>query len=136
MNKIKELFAKYREMILYLIFGVGTTVIDFAVSMSLVAMGVNLHIANVIAWVFAVIFAYVTNRIFVFKSVNRGFRAIAKELAGFSLGRLTTLGFQELTVFVLYDCIKMSELPVKLLASVFVIILNYIFGKLLVFRKK
>ena len=137
MDKLKELFACYREIILYLIFGVGTTAVDFAVSLTLVYLfDVNLYLSKVIAWVCAVAFAYVTNRIFVFQSVNRGAKKVLLEAGEFVAGRLISLGAQELVMVVLYDGMKMSEWSVLILSSVLVIILNYIFGKLLVFRKK
>ena len=136
MDKLKELFARYREIILYLIFGVGTTAVDFAVSLSLVYIfDVNLYLSKVIAWVCAVAFAYVTNRIFVFQSVNKGAKVLL-EAVEFVAGRLISLGAQELVMVALYDGMKMSEWAVLILSSVLVIILNYIFGKLLVFRKK
>ena len=136
MDKLKELFARYREIILYLIFGVGTTAVDFAVSLSLVYLfDVNLYLSKVIAWVCAVAFAYVTNRIFVFQSVNKGAKVLL-EVGEFVAGRLISLGAQELVMVALYDGMKMSEWAVLILSSVLVIILNYIFGKLLVFRKK
>ena len=136
MDKLKELFARYREIILYLIFGVGTTAVDFAVSLSLVYLfDVNLYLSKVIAWVCAVAFAYVTNRIFVFQSVNKGAKVLL-EAVEFVAGRLISLGAQELVMVALYDGMKMSEWAVLILSSVLVIILNYIFGKLLVFRKK
>ena len=137
MDKLKELFARYREIILYLIFGAGTTAVDFAVSLSLVYLfDVNLYLSKVIAWVCAVAFAYVTNRIFVFQSVNRGAKKVLLEAGEFVAGRLISLGAQELVMVALYDGMKMSEWAVLILSSVLVIILNYIFGKLLVFRKK
>ena len=137
MDKLKELFARYREIILYLVFGVGTTAVDFAVSLSLVYIfDVNLYLSKVIALVCAVAFAYVTNRIFVFQSVNRGAKKVLLEAGEFVAGRLISLGVQELVMVVLYDGMKMSEWAVLILSSVLVIILNYIFGKLLVFRKK
>ncbi len=120
---------------MYLAFGAGTTVIDFAVYTPLSNNGIDPLIANVIAWIFAVTFAYVTNRIFVFKSVNRGIRGIATEAAGFALGRLATLLMQEIIIFVMFNCLKYDELFVKIVATVVVVIFNYIFGKLL-FRKK
>ena len=136
MDKLKELFARYREIILYLIFGVGTTAVDFAVSLTLVYLfDVNLYLSKVIAWVCAVAFAYVTNRIFVFQSVNKGAKVLL-EVGEFVAGRLISLGAQELVMVALYDGMKMSEWAVLILSSVLVIILNYIFGKLLVFRKK
>ena len=137
MDKLKELFARYREIILYLIFGAGTTAVDFAVSLTLVYLfDVNLYLSKVIAWVCAVAFAYVTNRIFVFQSVNRGAKKVLLEAGEFVAGRLISLGAQELVMVALYDGMKMSEWMVLILSSVLVIILNYIFGKLLVFRKK
>lgn len=137
MDKLKELFARYREIILYLIFGAGTTAVDFAVSLTLVYLfDVNLYLSKVIAWVCAVAFAYVTNRIFVFQSVNRGAKKVLLEAGEFVAGRLISLGAQELVMVALYDGMKMSEWSVLILSSVLVIILNYIFGKLLVFRKK
>ena len=137
MDKLKELFARYREIILYLIFGAGTTAVDFAVSLTLVYLfDVNLYLSKVMAWVCAVAFAYVTNRIFVFQSVNRGAKKVLLEAGEFVAGRLISLGAQELVMVALYDGMKMSEWMVLILSSVLVIILNYIFGKLLVFRKK
>ena len=137
MNKLKELFARYREIILYLIFGVGTTAVDFAVSLALVYLfDVNLYLSKVMAWVCAVALAYVTNRIFVFQSVYRGAKKVLLEAGEFVAGRLISLGAQELVMIALYDGMKMSEWAVLILSSVLVIILNYIFGKLLVFRKK
>ena len=137
MDKLKELFARYREIILYLIFGAGTTAVDFAVSLTLVYLfDVNLYLSKVMAWVCAVAFAYVTNRIFVFQSVNRGAKKVLLEAGEFVAGRLISLGAQELVMVALYDGMKMSEWSVLILSSVLVIILNYIFGKLLVFRKK
>lgn len=137
MGKLKELFSRHREIILYLVFGIGTTAVDFAVSLSLVyLLHVNLYVSKVIAWVCAVVFAYVTNRIFVFQSENKGAKKILAEAGEFVTGRLISLGLQELMMAILYDGMEMGELTVLILSSVLVIILNYIFGKLLVFRKK
>ncbi len=137
MGKLKELFARHREIVLYIVFGIGTTAVDFAVSLSLVyLLDVNLYLSKVIAWVCAVIFAYVTNRIFVFRSENKGVKNVLIEAGEFVAGRLISLGLQELMMVILYDGMKLSELTVLILSSILVIILNYIFGKLLVFRKK
>ena len=137
MNKLKELFCRHREIILYLVFGVGTTAIDFAVSLSLVyLLDVNLYVSKVIAWICAVAFAYLTNRIFVFQSENKSAKSVILEAGEFVTGRLISLGLQELMMAILYEGAKMREWVVLVLSSVLVIILNYIFGKLLVFRKK
>ena len=137
MDKVKELFARHREIILYLVFGVGTTVIDFAVSLSLVyLLDVNLYLSKVIAWICAVAFAYVTNREYVFHSQNKSTKSVLIEASEFVTGRLISLLLQELMMAILYEGAKMREWVVLVLSSVLVIILNYIFGKLLVFRKK
>ncbi len=137
MDKVKELFAQHREIILYLVFGVGTTVIDFAVSLSLVyLLDVNLYLSKVIAWICAVAFAYVTNREYVFHSQNKSTKSVLIEASEFVTGRLISLLLQELMMAILYEGAKMREWVVLVLSSVLVIILNYIFGKLLVFRKK
>ena len=137
MGRLKELFTRHREIILYLAFGVGTTAIDFAVSLSLVyLLDVNLYLSKVIAWICAVAFAYVTNRIFVFHSQNKGTKNVILEVGEFVCGRLISLGLQELMMAILYEGAQMREWVVLVLSSVVVIILNYIFGKLLVFRRK
>ena len=137
MGKLKELFSRHREIILYLVFGVGTTAVDFAVSLSLIyLLDVNLYVSKILAWICAVAFASVTNRIFVFQSKNTGAKKVLTEAGEFLAGRLISLGLQELMMAILYEGAQMREWVVLILSSVLVIILNYIFGKLLVFRKK
>lgn len=122
---------------MYLVFGVGTTAIDFAVSLSLIyALDMNIYASKVIAWICAVAFAYVTNRIFVFQSENRSTGKILAEAGEFVAGRLVSLGLQELMIMVLYEWAGMNEPAVLIVSSVIVVILNYVFGKLFVFRKK
>ena len=130
---IKKLFEKKKEFILYLAFGAGTTAVDLATSYSLYPTGLNIHVVHVIAWVLAVTFAYVTNKIFVFGSKSKGFY-IVFEILKYYGSRLATLVLQEAIVFLLFDCMKLSEYLVKIPATVIVVILNYLFSKLIVFR--
>ncbi len=134
--RIKSLILKHRQIILYLIFGVLTTAVDWLISFALYAAGINVHVADVIAWICAVLFAFVTNRKLVFESTERTPRAIARELAVFSGGRVTTLLLQELIVLVFYDLLSWNPYFVKIIAAVLVVVLNYLISKLLVFRKK
>ncbi len=142
-EKIKTLLTRFREQILYLIFGVMTTAVDWGVSFLLyffwgaaIEETVYLvHAANVLAWAAAVIFAYVTNRIWVFESHRRGFFAVTVEFLSFAGARVSTLLLQELIVFVLFDLLLWNVYFVKVLAAVFVVIANYFISKLLVFRK-
>ncbi len=132
---ITELYKKNKEFILYIIFGVGTTAVNFAVLWLLGFLFDNVYIANVIAWIAAVTFAYVTNKVFVYKSHVKGKKMILEILA-FFYSRSMTLLLEELMLFVLHGILGINEFIVKCIASVFVIILNYIIGKVMVFRKK
>lgn len=134
-EKIKNLAVKYREAILYLVFGGLTTVVDFAVSFLLYKAKTNVHVSDAAAWCAAVAFAYVTNKIWVFESRAKGFLPVMREIAEFAGGRVLTLLLQELVVFGLYDKLGYNKYAVKIAASVIVIVLNYFISKLIVFRK-
>ena len=136
--------VRYREVILYLIFGGLTTVVDWGLSFLLYyfwgeAIKANvllIHGANVIAWAAAVLFAFVTNRIWVFQSKKKGFLPILGELSSFAGGRVMTLLLQEAMFVIFFDILGINEFIVKIIAAVLVIILNYVLSKLFVFRKK
>ena len=143
-QKIKKLLLQYREVLLYLIFGGLTTVVDWGLSFLLYhfwgaaieANAILVHGANVIAWAAAVLFAFITNRIWVFKSDKKGFLPILGELGSFAGGRVMTLLLQEAIFVIFFDIMGISEFIVKLIAAVLVIVLNYFISKLIVFRKK
>ena len=143
-EKIKSLCLRYREALLYLIFGGLTTAVDFTVSFLLYYLWGDaieqtvylVHAANVLAWAVAVLFAYVTNRIWVFQSPRHGVWPIVCEFFGFAGGRVLTLLLQELIFFVFVDTLHFNEYVIKIAAAVLVVILNYVISKLLVFRKK
>ncbi len=138
-----ELLKKYKSVILYIIFGGLTTVVDWSVSFSLYYLWGDaieatpwlIHGANVIAWAAAVAFAYVTNRIWVFESKRRGFAPIVGEIVAFAGGRVLTLLLQEVLMAVFFTWLGFNEYLVKIVAAVLVVILNYFISKLLVFRK-
>lgn len=139
-EKIKTLLSRFREQILYLIFGGLTTVIDWGVSFLLYyAIGKNgvlVHAANVAAWAVAVLFAFVTNRIWVFESKKRGFLPVMGELVTFAGARVTTLLLQEGIFFIFLDLMHINAYAVKLIAAVLVIVANYFISKFLVFRNQ
>ena len=143
-NKIKHLLTSYREQVLYLIFGVLTTAVDWVVSFVLYyfwgeaieATVYLIHAANILAWTAAVLFAYVTNRIWVFQSTRHGVLPIMGELGAFAGGRVLTLLLQEGIFFLFFDLLGWNEYAIKLIAAVLVIVLNYVISKLLIFRKK
>lgn len=139
-----ELLKKYKSIILYIIFGGLTTVVDWSVSFTLYYLWGDaieatpwlIHGANVIAWVAAVAFAYVTNRIWVFESKRRGLLPIMGEIAAFAGGRVFTLLLQEVLMAIFFTWLGFNEYIVKIVAAVLVVILNYFISKIFVFRKK
>lgn len=133
-NLIKKLLN--RETIIYIIFGVLTTVVDFVIfGLLYYVTGLDEYIANTIAWVAAVAFAYITNKIFVFESKSFKPKDLIKEISSFVAARILTLILTN--IFLIFaEYISMNMMFAKALISVAVIILNYIFSKLFIFKKK
>ena len=142
-KKIKNFYNKYKEIINYMIFGTLTAVVNLVVKYILLftvldpSNGFELQVAIVVSWIAAVFFAYITNRKFVFVSKNKN---LLKEFISFVTGRLTTLLIEMFIMWFFVTYLKYnSDLQViifTLVAQVFVIIGNYIFSKLIVFKKK
>ena len=130
---IKELCKKYEELIIYFIVGVCSTIVSI-VSYLLFRLIINNYlICTVLSWVVAVIFAYFANRIFVFKSKDKN---ILKEFLKFIFARVLSLLAELLVMFILVDLVKVDDRISKLIVQIIVLVLNYIFSKLFVFRKK
>ena len=143
MKKIKRLLLKYKEVIMYLIFGVATTLVNWVVySLLMKTSAVNMTISNAIAWFTAVVFAYITNKLFVFERKSWNVAEVWKEVVKFFGARIAT-GVIEIGGLPLlyYIGVKQSLFGVegfvaKILVSVIVVILNYVFSKIFVFNKK
>ena len=148
---MKKLFEKYREMIVYVIVGGCATAVDYIIHFTLRAIGFNYYISLTGAWLGAVLFAYFANRVFVFESKTKG-KAQVKEFFLFVGARLFSYGIEMLVAFVFIDCanagrfvwepeftetvIPIGELAVKTASQVVIVISNYIFSKLVIFKKK
>ena len=158
----KTLYKTHREIVNYIIFGVGTTIVSFATFFlfrfifpneqsvpdafkwvfnltAVFGTESNTVLPNFLSWICAVTFAYITNRIWVFESKAKGARIIL-EILSFAASRVLTLFVDILIMFLMVDLTKISnpfyEFFAKCVSSVFVLVLNYIFSKLFVFRKK
>lgn len=147
---MKDFFKKHRELIIYIIVGGLTTVVNYIIHFGLRFLGANYYIALSIAWLGAVLFAYVANRIFVFESKTKG-KAQIKEFALFIFARVFSYGLELLISFIFIDLahadsfvwqpdfidavIPMGELIVKTVAQVVIVLSNYIFSKLVIFKK-
>ena len=134
---MKELIKKYKFLILYGIFGVLTTVINIAVyGIFYSVLGVSNVISNIIAWVISVLFAFITNKLWVFESKSFDFKVFMKELGSFTVCRVAT-GVLDLGImFVSVDLLKGPAMILKVASNIIVIILNYVMSKLFVFKKK
>lgn len=134
-KKIVILYSKYKEIILYLFFGGCTTVINTIVYIVLYEyVGVTNFISTIIAWLLAVIFAFVTNRNIVFASKRTSLRDRGIEFLSFFGCRFMT-GILDVSIMVVaVDWMKWNALIWKIVSNVLVIIINYIASKFLVFR--
>ena len=143
MKKILAIYEKNKEVVNYLIFGVLATVVNLGVKYLLLftildaANALQLQTAVIISWIVACIFAYFTNRTIVFKSESK---EILKEAISFVTARLITLGMEMLIMFIFVTALGLnSDLWVaiwSLVAQAVVIISNYVFSKLIIFKKK
>lgn len=134
---LKELYLKYKEVINYLFFG-GCTFLVSVVSFYLFnkVLFLNEHFSNVLSWILAVLFAYVTNKTCVFESKTTSKKELLKEISSFFTARLLTLGIEELILFIFVNIFKFDAMIVKIFAQVIVILANYVLSKLFVFKKK
>ena len=158
MEKIKTIFKKLvnRETVTYLVFGVMTTVVNFGVFKlfdlfftATTDFDLTL-VTNIIAWVAAVVFAFVTNKLFVFESKSWRAEVLKKEVPSFVSARLISLGIEELGLLIFitwlgFDSFVLEIFPgfalggkmlVKIGLAVIVVVLNYIFSKFIIFGKK
>ena len=151
MNMIKTLITKYKELIVYFVFGLCTTVVNLITFkiFNLILGDEKYLISNVFAWFFSVVFAYTTNKIFVFKSKDWGMKTLFKEVISFFSSRVFTFVIEESGMYFLVDVMNLKDVQLdvfvvivsgemisKLIVGVLVVIINYIFSKMFIFKKK
>lgn len=135
---VKELYQKYKEIINYLIFGILTTLISLIVYYMLSFtilnpnVSIELQIANLFSWIAGVLFAYFTNRAFVFNSKNEN---KFKEFITFTGARVSTLLLDMIIMFLFVTILKGNDKIFKLVSQILVIVGNYLLSKLIVFKK-
>lgn len=151
-NTLKKLYKKYEEIIKYVIFGALTTLVNLVIfKLFDKILGAHLFlVTNVIAWIGAVIFAYITNKLWVFESKSWRGKVVVKELIGFFGARLFSLGVEELGLWLMIDVLKFKNITgfsllsfkfdgnfiAKLIMQIVVVVLNYFFSKFVIFAKK
>lgn len=137
LNQFRSLWEKYRSILIYLIFGVLTTAVNYLVYIPcLKLLGLSASVSNVIAWCVAVLFAFLTNKPFVFESKDWSAKTVVPEFTKFVGTRVASGLMETVILMVAVDMLGWNGVIWKLVTSVIVVILNYIGSKLLVFRRK
>lgn len=127
--------VKSKEVILYLIFGVLTTLVNFIVYFTFKSvLGTEMIIANSFSWLLSVLFAYVTNRIFVFKSKAIGGKQITFELVKFVFDRGLSFVLDMLSMLLLIEILHFHDFYAKLITQVIIVVANFLFSKWLIFK--
>lgn len=128
----KKIFNK--EVFLYIFFGILTTLVDAVVFYIFNNIfKTNYIFSTILAWCFAVLFAYITNKLWVFNSIK--VKNILKEIISFFSLRLVSLGLSVIFMVISVEIFKIDEFISKLIANIFVVISNYFFSKLFIFKK-
>ena len=148
MSKIKELVKKHWDVVSYLFFGVLTTLVSWITYAGFMLLfekcgmngELNIIISNVLSWIFAVIFAFITNKLWVFNSKSFEAKTLWYEIGTFVSARLVTLlietGILAGAALIFGSDNTVVNIIMKVITSIIVVVLNYIFSKLIIFRKK
>lgn len=137
MKRFRALIEKHYDILAYLFFGVLTTVFNYLVYLPCFnLLHISAAVSNITAWVVAVIFAYLTNKPFVFHSFDWSVKTVLPELGKFVSSRVVSGALETSIIYITVDILLMNGNVMKLITSVLVVVLNYVASKLLVFRKK
>lgn len=127
-------FSRHREGLLYLFFGVLTTAVSWGVFyLFAYPLALDELLANLLSWIAAVLFAFFTNRKWVFRTHGGG---VIREMGLFFGARLGTLAFEELVIFLFVTTLSQDAMTVKIIGNIAVLVLNYVLSKLIVFKEK
>lgn len=136
-QKISSVIKKHYDILAYLFFGGLTTLVNYIVYLPcLNLLHISAAVSNMIAWIFAVAFAYLTNKPFVFKSNDWSRKTVLPELSAFVGCRVGSGLLETGIIFVTVDLLGLDGNILKLVISILVVVLNYFGSKILVFRKK
>lgn len=137
-EKIKELYVKYKEVINYLVFGVLAMFVNFG-SYYVFARILNIDevISSGLSWFCSVMFAYITNKLFVFDSKTNTAKEFLKEIISFFLARVLSGILCDVGTFALMvKVFGINDMIAKVVTQVMVVIVNYILSKFFIFKKK
>jgi putative flippase GtrA len=131
----KSLYHKYKEMILFVVFGVFTTLVNVvAYFISSRLCHFNVMTSTILAWSLAVMFAYVTNRKYVFKSENTSIKSVTMEFGAFISSRLLTGLLDLALMYIFVKVLGQNDVMIKIISNIIIVISNYLLSRLMVFR--
>lgn len=134
---ILRIIKKHQSFIFYGVFGVFTTIVNIVTyNVCYNSFGISNTVSNIAAWILAVTFAYLTNKVWVFGSASWRWEVLKKEIPAFVSCRIATGILDLIIMFICVDVLKWHALLMKMISNVLVIILNYVFSKLVIFKKK
>lgn len=128
-------YHKYKEVLLYLFFGGCTTLVNIISFVLLRLLNIDLYVSNVVAWILSVLFAFVTNKLYVFESNSKNAKKTFVEGIYFFGCRLLSLFFDIGIMYLLVNILSVNEVVSKVASNIFVIIINYFFSKMIIFKK-
>ena len=133
-SKFQDVFKRYKDIVLYGFFGVMTTLVNILSYWIMVRVFMcPVMCGSVIAWITAVLFAYVTNRKWVFHSAAAGFGKVTKEIGSFFLCRLATGVLDWGCMYVFVEVFHFNDMLIKTISNIIVILVNYLASKLIIF---
>ena len=137
LGKLADIYEAHLEGMRYLVFGALATAVNIlAYSLCFYLFNISNSTSNVIAWIVAAVFAYFTNKVLVFESKVNTKKELLKEAMSFLGCRLLTLAIDQAIMVIAVDKFKLNGFVMKVIANVIVIILNFVFSKLFIFKKK
>ena len=136
MELLKKTIIKYKSFISYAVFGGLTTIVNIVTyNLCYYQVGISNTFSNVIAWILAVTFAYYTNKIWVFESKSWKWDVLRREVAAFVSCRLATGILDIVIMYICVDIMQWHAMLMKIISNILVIILNYVFSKLVIFKR-
>ena len=135
-EKLRNIFSKHKDVVVYVVFDILTTVVSYCVYFPLYNLAsLSAAVSNVISWIAAVLFAFFTNKPFVFHSYDWSAKIVSVEFVKFVGSRIGSFIVETGLIFLLADLLQWNGNLVKVAVSVIVVIMNYLASKLIVFRK-
>lgn len=124
------------EIFIYLFFGGLTTVVNIVTfTVSYQIFNLSWPISNTISWIFSVLFAFVTNKVWVFQTKSENFKELIWEFSKFIFARVVSFGMDMATMYIFIDLLNTGNLVAKIITQIVVVVANYIFSKVFIFKK-